>query len=122
MGNCTVDTNEDASIVRLGTLCTTVHRAHLPSKNKIRKESVLVEYKTYPPTPEGISSVDSQDLDERIDKRVNQLAGLLSTAGSNALGTLPFRGFVKEADQLRYAFGSAYQWLQQKPSRTRDIT
>ncbi|KAL8918637.1 MAG: hypothetical protein Q9172_005330 [Xanthocarpia lactea] len=104
MGNCTVETNGDASIVRLGTLCTTVHKANLLSKNKIRKESVLVEYKTYPPTPEGISSVDNQDLDERIDKRVNQLAGLLSTAGSNALGTLPFRGFVKEADQLRYAF------------------
>ncbi|CAO1596860.1 hypothetical protein XANCAGTX0491_000688 [Xanthoria calcicola] len=73
-------------------------------KNKIRKESVLVEYKTYPPAPEGISGANSQDLDQRIGKRVNQLASLLSTAGSNALGTLPFRGFLKEPDRLRYAF------------------
>lgn len=103
IGNCTVNTTEDASIIRLGTLCTTIQKAHF-GKNKIRKESVLVEYKTYPPAPEGSSGADSQDLDERIAKRVNQLASLLSTAGSNALGTLPFRGFVKEPDQLRYAF------------------
>ncbi|KAL8930554.1 MAG: hypothetical protein Q9208_000738 [Pyrenodesmia sp. 3 TL-2023] len=104
LANSTVDTIEDPSILRLGTLCTTIHKANLLNKNKIRKDSVLVEYKTYPPMPEGISGADSQDLDERIYKRVNQLAGLLSTAGSNALGTLPFKGFVKEADRLRYTF------------------
>ena len=103
IGDCTVNTMEDTSIIRLGILCTTVQKAHF-GKNKIRKESVLVEYKTYPPAPEGISGANSQDLDQRIGKRVNQLASLLSTAGSNALGTLPFRGFLKEPDQLRYAF------------------
>ncbi|KAI4277094.1 MAG: hypothetical protein L6R38_005505 [Xanthoria sp. 2 TBL-2021] len=84
IGNCTVSTTEDASIIRLGTLCTTIQKAHF--------------------APEGSSGANSQDLDERIGQRVNQLANLLSTAGSNALGTLPFRGFLKEPNQLRYAF------------------
>ncbi|KAL8997737.1 MAG: hypothetical protein Q9169_003066 [Polycauliona sp. 2 TL-2023] len=104
ISNATVHSPEDTFVVRLGSLCTTIPKASLLGKNRIKKENVLVEYKTYPPPPEGISLTDSQDLNERLDKRINQLAGLLSTAGSNALGTLPFKGFIKEVDQLRYAF------------------
>lgn len=78
-------------------------KKHILVRTRLGK-SVLVEYKTYPPAPEGSSGANSQDLDERIGQRVNQLANLLSTAGSNALGTLPFRGFLKEPNQLRYAF------------------
>ena len=104
IAHSTVDTPEDASTVRLGNICTTITKAKMLGKDKIRKESVLVEYKTYPPAPEGISGAERQIQDERINARVNQLAGLLSTAGSNDLGTLPFKGFVKEADRLRYAF------------------
>ena len=104
MAKSIVDTTEDASTVRLGNLCTTITKANMFGKDKIRKERVLVEYKTYPLAPEGISGAQRQMQDERINARVNQLAGLLSKAGSNDLGTLPFRGFVKEADRLRYAF------------------
>lgn len=102
--NCTVETTDDASVVRLGILKTKTPRTTEFSKNKIMKEDVLVEYKTYPATPQGLDSSDVRDRDAQLDKRVNQLASLLSTAGSNSLGTLPFRGFVKEAQNLRYAF------------------
>ncbi|KAL8705746.1 MAG: hypothetical protein Q9225_008009 [Loekoesia sp. 1 TL-2023] len=102
--NCTVDTIDDASVVRLGILKITTPRTTEFSKNKITKEDVLVEYKTYPATPQGLGSSDMRDRDAHLNERVNQLASLLSTAGSNSLGTLPFRGFVKEAQNLRYAF------------------
>ncbi|KAL9596348.1 MAG: hypothetical protein Q9219_005865 [cf. Caloplaca sp. 3 TL-2023] len=104
MENCSVDTTEDASIVYCGTLCTKTPRSTMFSKEKIRKDAVLVEYKTYPPPPEGLPKSEIEDLDERIDKRVKQLAGLLFTAGTNSLGTLPFRGFIKEPNKFRYAF------------------
>ncbi|KAL9017409.1 MAG: hypothetical protein Q9185_005287 [Variospora sp. 1 TL-2023] len=105
MSDCTVDTTDEAcSVIRLGTLSTTAQRSSIFSRDKLSKESVLVEYKTYPAAPEGLSSSDYRELEGRIDRRVNQLAGLLSTAGSNSLGTLPFKGFFKEAEKSRYAF------------------
>lgn len=99
--NCTVETVEDAAVVRLGVLSTRTQRSLW---NKVKKDDVLVEYKTYSPTPQGMGNFDKQNLDARLERRINQLASLLSTAGSNSLGTLPFRGFVKEPQQSRYAF------------------
>ncbi|KAL8959412.1 MAG: hypothetical protein Q9193_003721 [Seirophora villosa] len=104
LSNCTVDTTDEAFIIRPGTLFTTAHTNSNFSRDKLSKESVLVEYKTYDAAAEGLSNSDKQGLEERIDRRVKQLAGLLSTAGSNSLGTLPFKGFFKEADKSRYAF------------------
>lgn len=101
--NCTVVASDGANVVRLGVLRTRNQRNTAASGDKMRKEDVLVEYKTYPPSPRGLGS-DEKDQDARLDRRVNQLASLLSTAGSNSLGTLPFRGFVKELQNSLYAF------------------
>ncbi|KAI4244262.1 MAG: hypothetical protein LQ352_006862 [Teloschistes flavicans] len=102
--DCTVNTIDNASVVRLGDICTRMPKSSMLAKARFNKEAVLVEYKTYPPKPEGLSGSDAEDLNTRLDKRVNQLASLLATSGSNSLGTLPFKGFIKEADQRRYAF------------------
>ncbi|KAI4172904.1 MAG: hypothetical protein LQ343_003312 [Gyalolechia ehrenbergii] len=102
--NCTVETVDDAAVVCLGVLSTRTQRSITAVWDKVRKDDVLVEYKTYPPTAQGMGNFDEQHLDARLDRRINQLASLLSTAGSNSLGTLPFRGFVKEPQHSRYAF------------------
>ncbi|KAI4104323.1 MAG: hypothetical protein L6R37_003320 [Teloschistes peruensis] len=100
----TVNTNDNASVVRLGDVCTRMPKSSMLAKNRYTKDAVLVEYKTYPPKPEGLGGSEAEDMNFRLDRRVNQLASLLATSGSNALGTLPFKGFVKEADQRHYAF------------------
>ncbi|KAI4196890.1 MAG: hypothetical protein LQ350_006259 [Teloschistes chrysophthalmus] len=100
----TVNANDNASVVRLGDVCTRMPKSSMLAKTRYTKDAVLVEYKTYPPKPEGLGGSEAEDLNFRLDRRVNQLASLLATSGSNALGTLPFKGFVKEADQRRYAF------------------
>ncbi|KAL8806631.1 MAG: hypothetical protein Q9200_004957 [Gallowayella weberi] len=102
--NCTLDVVENKSVLRMGTASIQLSKASERTKSKIVKEGVFVEYKTLPPIPEGLASSEVSDLDARVEKRINQLANLLSTAGSNSLGTLPFRGFVKEAANRRYAF------------------
>lgn len=102
--NCSVDAIDETAVLRRGTASIKLDKASKWSKAKIVKEAVLVEYKTLPPVPEGLASSEVADLDARVQKRVNQLASLLSTTGSKSLGTLPFKGFVKEAEHRRYAF------------------
>ncbi|KAL8937566.1 MAG: hypothetical protein Q9216_004363 [Gyalolechia sp. 2 TL-2023] len=102
--NCSVETVDDGAVLCLGVLSTRTRRSITAILDKVRKDDVLVEYKTYPPTPQGMGNFDKQHLDARLDSRINQLASLLSTSGSNSLGTLPFRGFVKEPQNSRYAF------------------
>ncbi|KAL8767535.1 MAG: hypothetical protein Q9194_005956 [Teloschistes cf. exilis] len=100
----TINTNDNASVVRLGDVCTRMPKSSMLAKIRYTKDAVLVEYKTYPPKPEGLGSSEAEEMNFRLDRRVNQLASLLATSGSNALGTLPCKAFVKEADQRRYAF------------------
>ncbi|KAL8637271.1 MAG: hypothetical protein Q9228_005439 [Teloschistes exilis] len=100
----TINTNDNASVVRLGDVCTRMPKSSMLAKIRYTKDAVLVEYKTYPPKPEGLGSSEAQEMNFRLDRRVNQLASPLATSGSNALGTLPCKAFVKEADQRRYAF------------------
>ncbi|KAL8697408.1 MAG: hypothetical protein Q9201_007135 [Fulgogasparrea decipioides] len=104
LDSCSVTITDNPSLICLGNICTKLNKSNVFGKSKITKEAVLVEYKTYPPAPEGLGDPDISDLDTRLDRRVNQLASLLSTSGLNALGTLPFRGFIKEAKYRRYAF------------------
>ncbi|KAL8776518.1 MAG: hypothetical protein Q9213_008241 [Squamulea squamosa] len=104
LDNCTVDTVDDALVLRRGTVTTRLGKSSMWTKGKITQKAVFVEYKTLPTVPQGLDNLSSADLDARVNQRISQLANLLSTAGSHCLGTLPFKGFIKEPDQRRYAF------------------
>lgn len=54
-----------------------------------------------PSAPSALTIGPTADDDER---QVRQLASLLSSSGTNDLRTLPFRGYVREKHQDRYAF------------------
>ncbi|KAL8725254.1 MAG: hypothetical protein Q9181_006479 [Wetmoreana brouardii] len=101
--NCTIKATGDASGLRLSHIYIKLNKTNALGENKLTKEAVLAEYKTYPLTPQGLSGFEVADFEARTEQHVDQLAKLLSTAGSNSLGTLPFRGYVKEDKKNRYA-------------------
>ncbi|KAL8800158.1 MAG: hypothetical protein Q9182_005359 [Xanthomendoza sp. 2 TL-2023] len=102
--DCTLDVIDSKSVLGMGTASIELSEGSKWSKPKIVKQGVFVEYKTLPPILGGFASSEVSYLDARVEKRINQLANLLSTAGSRSLGTLPFKGFVREAEHRRYPF------------------
>ncbi|KAI4267553.1 MAG: hypothetical protein LQ337_008295, partial [Flavoplaca oasis] len=76
----------------------------LTSKGGARKQTVLVEYKSYPPGSDSSEVLVDNSRHPRVQLRVNQLANLLRTSGKNSVGSLECLGFVDQPDAGRYAF------------------
>ena len=74
------------------------------AKGNPMPESVLIEYKNYPPLMQGLTPAEIEETKTRIASRVHQLASLLFYSGSSELGTLPIRGIVDQPDQSRHGF------------------
>ncbi|KAL8688393.1 MAG: hypothetical protein Q9218_005684 [Villophora microphyllina] len=101
--NCTVNATGATCELQLGYAYTRMNVSNRLEEGKVTKDAVLVEYKRHPEVPEGLSDTDMANIDAWIARRIDQLAKFLSAAGSNSLGTLPFRGYVEEAENRRHA-------------------
>lgn len=74
------------------------------AKGNPMSESVLIEYKDYPPLMQGLTPAEIKETKTRIASRVHQLASLLFYSGSSELGTLPIRGIVDQPSKSRHGF------------------
>ena len=67
---------------------------------------VLIEYKSEDPDR---STSNTKSLDKSEDEKpIHQLASLLSLSGRYNLRTLPFKGYIHQPSQKRYAFVFAF--------------
>ncbi len=101
--DCTLEAADDTRIPTIATLHSNNGLSH----------TLLVEYKDY--------SFGDHATD--LGHRVRQLANLLSSAGDSDLRTLPFRGYIDQAADERYAFMFEFpSWSRiQPPTALHDI-
>jgi serine/threonine protein kinase len=106
-GNNDMDFSLKNAILVSDAETTTIHTGTCKTsaaKGNTATESVLIEYKDYPPILGGLEHSEIVKMQSNLKTRINQLAGLLSSSGSNKLGTLPFKGLVDQPSKSRHAF------------------
>jgi hypothetical protein len=96
--NASLFSDNEAPTIHIGTCEVDI------AKGNTTKESVLIEYKDYPPILGGLEHSEVVRTQSSINSRVHQLASLLSSSGSNHLGTLPFKGLIDQPSKSRHAF------------------
>lgn len=106
-GNNDMDFSLKNAVLVSDAETTTIHTGTCEisaAKGNTATESVLIEYKGYPPILGGLEHSEIVKMQSNLKARINQLAGLLSSSGSNKLGTLPFKGLVDQPSKSRHAF------------------